>query len=599
MENLNIVQLIEKNPIIRLSKDYEHKLLNKIKNNFTNNDHNLFVSSFYCFLNYDSKRDFVINLDTIWKWIGYTRKSDCKRVLEKHFIIDIDYKVEIVFRMLPENSKNGRPNEDIMLTINTFKKFCLKANTKKADEIHDYYIKLEDLLQETINEETDELREQLEAKDIKMIKLQRQNESLSKVVRRRKEEKNRSGKCLYIITTNEKENSFKIGSSINIDKRIETLNTSLTSKITLVNIYYTEWYVSLEETIKKVFSKYRITVSREFYDLKIIDRLREFIESYIKLYDLYKDCSEFDDIIIEIIENIEVDKCYNNKKCINCKDSLHLDNFFKTIDGKSRIETCIICYELTNKCIDKCKQCKNCNIIKYVYDFTIDNGSKDGLSYDCKACLQNFRHKLKENNITIEKSNIGKKQCVSCKKFEYRKLFFTTETENVYSNECKKCYCERNGDHKQCFKCKEIRIIIYFNKALQNIDGYSGSCKQCDKIKRDKNLKNRKEVLEDCIGKKQCIKCNEYMKNHVFFKNFMEDTNDFIYYHECRNCYTPNSLQCTKCNNIKELENFGKYNTKSTCRRTICKECTNIRDRKRRLENTAKRELVIVRPSQS
>ena len=36
-----------------------------------------------------------------------------------------------------------------MLTINTFKKFCLKAETKKADEIHDYFIKLEELLQET------------------------------------------------------------------------------------------------------------------------------------------------------------------------------------------------------------------------------------------------------------------------------------------------------------------------------------------------------------------------------------------------------------------------------------------------------------------
>ena len=26
------------------------------------------------------------------------------------------------------------------MTINTFKKFCLKAGTKKADEIHDYYL---------------------------------------------------------------------------------------------------------------------------------------------------------------------------------------------------------------------------------------------------------------------------------------------------------------------------------------------------------------------------------------------------------------------------------------------------------------------------
>ena len=34
------------------------------------------------------------------------------------------------------------------MTINTFKKLCLKSNTKKADEINDYFIKLEESLQE-------------------------------------------------------------------------------------------------------------------------------------------------------------------------------------------------------------------------------------------------------------------------------------------------------------------------------------------------------------------------------------------------------------------------------------------------------------------
>lgn len=34
-----------------------------------------------------------------------------------------------------------------MLNIKTFKKYCLKAGTKKADEIHEYYIKLEETLQ--------------------------------------------------------------------------------------------------------------------------------------------------------------------------------------------------------------------------------------------------------------------------------------------------------------------------------------------------------------------------------------------------------------------------------------------------------------------
>ena len=156
--NLNIAHLIEKNSITRLTKDYENKFLIKIKENFNDNQQQLFVASFYCFLNYDKKNDFVIDFDNVWKWLGFTRKDNSKRLLEKFFIIEIDYK--IIFRRTEENKikveTRGRKEENIMLNVNTFKKFCLKADTKKADEVHDYYVRLEELLQETLNEESNE-----------------------------------------------------------------------------------------------------------------------------------------------------------------------------------------------------------------------------------------------------------------------------------------------------------------------------------------------------------------------------------------------------------------------------------------------------------
>ncbi len=36
------------------------------------------------------------------------------------------------------------------LNVKTFKSLCLKAQTKKADEIHEYYLKMEELIQEFI-----------------------------------------------------------------------------------------------------------------------------------------------------------------------------------------------------------------------------------------------------------------------------------------------------------------------------------------------------------------------------------------------------------------------------------------------------------------
>ena len=65
-KSLNIVELIETNPITRLSNTYQNKLLTKIKERFTDDEQQIFVASFYCYLNYNSKTDFLINLDDIF-----------------------------------------------------------------------------------------------------------------------------------------------------------------------------------------------------------------------------------------------------------------------------------------------------------------------------------------------------------------------------------------------------------------------------------------------------------------------------------------------------------------------------------------------------
>ena len=191
MEQLNIVELIEKNPITKLSSVYNNKLLNKIKDNFTCFEQQLFVSSFYCYLNYDKTSDFIIDLDHIWKWLGFQQKINAKMLLEKYFKLDIDYK-NLAFVTTKANLNNdnlvfplekavlnnkkaikdkqdekwgGHNKQTILLTIKCFKSLCLKSQTKKAGEIHEYYMKMEDILQEILEEETNELKIQLEQKN--------------------------------------------------------------------------------------------------------------------------------------------------------------------------------------------------------------------------------------------------------------------------------------------------------------------------------------------------------------------------------------------------------------------------------------------------
>ena len=214
---LDIIKLIEKNPLTRLNQNYQNKLINKIKNNFLENQQQLFVASFYCYLNHNTKNDFIIDLDNVWKWVGFSRKDHAKTLFKKIFTDGIDYKI-LLLQSRNQDLHGGHNKEQILMTINTFKKFCLKAATKKSDEIHDYYIKLEELLQETINEESQELKLQLENKN-EEIKNQKVIEYQNVLLKQYAS----IGSIIYIIkvkTFNDGQYIIKIGESrIGIESR--------------------------------------------------------------------------------------------------------------------------------------------------------------------------------------------------------------------------------------------------------------------------------------------------------------------------------------------------------------------------------------------
>lgn len=164
---VKIVDLIEHHPITALSDTSNIKLLEKVKNTFTEAEQRLFVASFFCYLNYNQTTDFIIDLDNIWGWLGFSKKIDAKRRLEDCFIADKDYKLFAPGYSVANNhdvqkQRGGHNIKKIMLTICCFKSLCLKAQTKKAAEIHEYYIKLEDIMHEVIKEDGVELRQALE-----------------------------------------------------------------------------------------------------------------------------------------------------------------------------------------------------------------------------------------------------------------------------------------------------------------------------------------------------------------------------------------------------------------------------------------------------
>jgi len=191
-QELNIVELIEKNPITRLSHEYNGRLLTKIQESFTGFEQQLFVSSFYCYLNYDKNMDFVVDLDNVWNWLGFQQKYHAKNMLEKHFKLDIDYK-NLTNLDVPKVKMNGGQNKQtIMLTVRCFKSLCLKAQTKKASEIHEYYMKMEEVLHQIVEEETDELKQQLEQKNAVIQEKESMIQEKDSMIQSTKKEKQRA-----------------------------------------------------------------------------------------------------------------------------------------------------------------------------------------------------------------------------------------------------------------------------------------------------------------------------------------------------------------------------------------------------------------------
>lgn len=92
MTSLNIVDLITNNPITKLTETHNSILLSKVKNSFNETEQQLFIASFYSYLNYHKTDDYIIDLDNIWKWLGFNQKIKAKYLLEKNFELEKDYK---------------------------------------------------------------------------------------------------------------------------------------------------------------------------------------------------------------------------------------------------------------------------------------------------------------------------------------------------------------------------------------------------------------------------------------------------------------------------------------------------------------------------
>lgn len=230
-QSLDIVRLIESNPVSRLSSTCQSRFVEKVRATFTTSQQQLFIASFYCYLNYNSTQDYVIDMENIWKWIGFARKDHCKRVIEKNFVKNTDF--QVLLRRAGEQVHGGHNKETILLNIDTFKALCMLAGTDKAKEIRKYYTKLEEIVYEVLCEESEELKTKFQttAQQLEDTILQLEHQQvLSEIEVEEMREKTlleqfgKNVQCIYLgivsNRSNKKEKIIKFGMSNDLWRRI-------------------------------------------------------------------------------------------------------------------------------------------------------------------------------------------------------------------------------------------------------------------------------------------------------------------------------------------------------------------------------------------
>jgi phage anti-repressor protein len=229
-KSINFTELV-KNSNTTLSIDIQSKIVDKLNETFTEDEQHWYVANLYMYMNYHATDDYPINLEHIFKMIGFANKGNAMKTIKSNFVENEDYKI-IIFRTEKnklQQETRGRKEETVMLNIDTFKNLCMIAKTEKGKEIRKYYVKLENIYNEIIKEELEENKKekyQIEAQNaILQIELSEKEKTIN--VLTKKTNKFKPGQSVYIFRSSyDNKNIYKIGRTKNCNEREYTHKTA-------------------------------------------------------------------------------------------------------------------------------------------------------------------------------------------------------------------------------------------------------------------------------------------------------------------------------------------------------------------------------------
>ena len=305
-ETINFTELVKNSKTtISLSDEYQSKMIDLLNTEFTEKEQQWYIANLYIYMNYHPTNDYPINLENIFKMIGFANKGNAMKTIKSNFTLDEDYKLLIIPREKKQNA--GRSEHEIMLNVDTFKSLCMLAKTDKGKEIRKYYVKLENIHNKIIKQEIEQQKQLLLEKDQQIKKEQENTVKLlgekDKYIAQLKEQE--TVPILYIGHNPVIKNVHKIGINTQTNKTdillrgeqhkssnpqfefvftYETPNASLIEKLVILllkpfKLSKPEWFTVSYERMKQIVD-FAIIVYDNYHIEESVDNLIEFVSRY-------------------------------------------------------------------------------------------------------------------------------------------------------------------------------------------------------------------------------------------------------------------------------------------------------------------------------
>ena len=114
-----------------------------------------------------SSKEFPVDFDQGWRWIGYSTKQKARNKLFNNFEVETDY-IVLLTHLVKQSGRGGHNREEIRLTVDCFKSLGMMAGTEKGKEIRRYFLKCERIAKQSVetisaqSQESERLKLELE-----------------------------------------------------------------------------------------------------------------------------------------------------------------------------------------------------------------------------------------------------------------------------------------------------------------------------------------------------------------------------------------------------------------------------------------------------